>query len=187
MTLRLVLVAHGLTDGMRHHTFGCHGDVTPPDADTVARVNESVAGYLRGDPRSVCSPSPAARDSARYLGWDDTKDEPAIEEIDFGAWSGSTLTDLQSEHPDVLGSWTTDPDFAPPGGESVRDHIERVGRWLTGLPSGERVAVVAHPSILRSAAAFALGDAAEHYWRIDCEPWSLLRLSSHGHTWKLRL
>lgn len=187
MTLRLVLVAHGLTDGMRRHAFGSHGDVAPPDAGTVARVNESVAGYLRGDPRRVCSPSAVAQDSARYLGWDDATDEPAVEEIDFGAWTGSTLTDLQSDRQDALVSWMTDPDFAPPGGESVRGHIERVGQWLTGLPPDERVAVVAHASILRAAAAFALGGGAEQYWRVDCEPWAILRLSSHGQAWKLRL
>lgn len=38
-----------------------------------------------------------------------------------------------------------------------------------------------------STAGFALGGSPEHYSRIGCEPWSLLRMSRQRNAWKLCL
>jgi broad specificity phosphatase PhoE len=69
-----------------------------------------------------------------------------LTEFNLGAWEGKTYHDLQHEH-DLWHHMKRDPDFAPHGGESPRQVVDRFSRSLRRIArshAGERVIVVAH-------------------------------------------
>jgi len=72
--------------------------------------------------------------------------DEALSEYHLGSWEGKTYDDLRHEHR----FWhhiSRDPDFAPHGGESLRQVTDRVSRALLRIARshpGERVIVVAH-------------------------------------------
>jgi probable phosphoglycerate mutase len=110
---------------------------------------------------------------------------PGLRERHFGAFQGRTWAELEQTHPDVVRAWKArDPDFAPPGGESLRDLRQRVEATFAELAArhpGGQIAVVAHGGVLdilyRAAArvelqaprAWAMGNAAIHrvLWTAD--------------------
>ena len=82
--------------------------------------------------------------------------EPALIEMDWGAWEGRRGADLLSE-PDSgfmhVENWGWD--FQPPGGESPRRVWDRLRPWIEGL-SGTIVAVT-HVGVMRVILARAAG------------------------------
>lgn len=81
-------------------------------------------------------------------------------EIDFGRYEGQPMAGLS----ELMTNWATDPEFAPPGGESLTALHRRVGEALTdieGPASSSNVVVVSHATPVKSATAHLLGgDAA---------------------------
>jgi broad specificity phosphatase PhoE len=82
-------------------------------------------------------------------------------------------------------AWLSDPAAAPPGGEAVRDVIDRVGGWLAGL-TASRVVAVTHPAVIRAAVVCAAGAPAASFWRIDVEPLARVGLTGRNGHWRLR-
>jgi broad specificity phosphatase PhoE len=82
-------------------------------------------------------------------------DERLIE-LDYGEWDGMALADIR---PQRGVSSFADPNFAPPGGESLAAVQARVAEFCTDrLSSGDsRVIAVSHVSPIKAAVAWALG------------------------------
>jgi broad specificity phosphatase PhoE len=111
----------------------------------------------------------------------------SLADLDLGAWSGRTLTELETDHPEGVAEWLTDPAATPHGGESLPALIDRVGAWLKGLTTGPtHVAAVTHPAVIRAAVLHALGAPLTCFWRLDVPPLSQTRLTHHGGRWQLR-
>jgi len=82
-----------------------------------------------------------------------------LREMSFGVWEGHTVAELRvtvgeafiaAEHEGL--------DFQPPGGESPRATMRRIGRWAAGVAqSGQPVAAVSHKAVLRALLALATG------------------------------
>lgn len=105
---------------------------------------------------------------------------------DTGEWAGRTLDEVAAEDPAAVRSWLTDPDYAPPGGESVTALIARVGAALAALPTGTHRAVV-DQAVVRAAVVSALELPAAVFWRLDVRPDTVTSLTGRLGRWNLQL
>jgi broad specificity phosphatase PhoE len=103
----------------------------------------------------------------------------ALDEVDFGAWSGLDFVALAQEP-----QWRRWNEFRslarPPGGESMLEaqarivgHIERVS---AAFPE-EAVALVSHAEMIRAALLYCLGLSLDAWSRFEISPASITRLS----------
>lgn len=106
----------------------------------------------------VSSPLARARQTAQAIaavaGCEVEIDERLIE-LDYGEWDGLPL----SEIPTTRGrSWFADPNFAPPGGESLAAVTARVAAFCAERLAGDgHTIAVSHVSPIKAAVAWALG------------------------------
>ncbi len=97
-------------------------------------------------------------------------------EAGFGAWEGLTYAELERSHREQLRSWQGSMDVAPPGGESLRDVIDRVRRAqqrVLASHSGKTVVVVTHATPVRVVLQQALDAGPAAMWRLRITPGAL--------------
>jgi probable phosphoglycerate mutase len=131
------------------------------------------------------SPMQRARETAAFVGeacgLPVTLDD-AIDEIDFGAWSGRAFSELDGQ-PDWR-RWNEDRGRKrPPGGESMAEVQARVARWLEGVMGrhpGQAVAAVSHADVIKAAVAHALGLPIHFHDRFEISPGSATTLVATG-------
>jgi broad specificity phosphatase PhoE len=76
-------------------------------------------------------------------------------ELDYGEWDGKPLAEMRTTRG---ASWFADPNFAPPGGESLVAVTARVEAFCRDrMPADGRVLAVSHVSPIKAAVAWALG------------------------------
>jgi broad specificity phosphatase PhoE len=86
-------------------------------------------------------------------------------ELDYGDWDGRPLSEIP---PEVWTAWRADPNFAPPGGESLVAVTARVESFCTErLASGGRIVAVSHVSPIKAAVAWSLGVDERATWRMQ--------------------
>ncbi len=98
-----------------------------------------------------------------------------LHEIDFGAWTGRTFTELES-----TAEWPVwvyrRSEAEPPGGETIlavqRRIIETIER-LRRAHEGETVALVSHGDVIKAALASYLGVSLDALERFDIAPASV--------------
>ncbi len=86
--------------------------------------------------------------------------DPRLREIDFGAWTGLTETEVRRLYPRQWAARAEDPwNFAPPGGESHADVAGRAAEWLgeVNVDGGGDVVAVAHGVFGRILRGVVLG------------------------------
>lgn len=98
-----------------------------------------------------------------------------------GEWEGKTYWQLRDEDSQAWEKWSNDPiDFAPPGGESVRNFISRVDRALIDIISnyetGNRIVITTHAGIIRGIIMNCLNIPAENFYRIDIPTGSITKI-----------
>ncbi|MBI4307524.1 MAG: histidine phosphatase family protein [Chloroflexi bacterium] len=95
---------------------------------------------------------------------------PELREMSYGEWEAQSWRDVQARHPEQMARiYQRDPKFAPGGGESIMDLMERTRRFLAGqdfTPSDENILVVAHGGSLRGLIFNLVGLPVSHFWRI---------------------
>lgn len=81
--------------------------------------------------------------------------DPRLAEADWGDWQGRLVEDIEREEPDAWRSFlASDPDFRFPGGESLREHMDRTWAALDEIGEGPLPAlVVCHGGTIRAALA----------------------------------
>ncbi|MGE0220924.1 histidine phosphatase family protein [Mycolicibacterium sp.] len=175
--VRLTLVATAMTDAMAAGRFPTDEPLSAVGRRQAATAGENPSG------RGLCAPELRARQTAELLGLR-ADVEPALADLDSGAWRGSDLTELA---PEQVARWLSDPAAAPHGGESVVDLVDRVGRWLDSVTDQRtRVVAVTHPAVIRAAVLLALDAPPKSFWRIDIAPVSRTTLHHRGQAWTLR-
>ena len=107
--------------------------------------------------RLIASPLLRARQTAAAIaeacGVDVEIDERLIE-LDYGDWDGRPLAEMR---PTRDAASFADPNFSPPGGESLVDVSARVASFCAErLFADERVLAVSHVSPIKAAVAWAL-------------------------------
>src|SRR5260370_23486436 len=85
--------------------------------------------------------------------------DPALREMSFGTWEGHTIAELRLTVGErFLDAERRGLDFQPPGGESPRALIVRLGRWTTRIAeAGAPIVAVSHKAAIRALLALATG------------------------------
>lgn len=137
-----------------------------PPLDDFGRAQAEAVGRALQDrwsvDRVVASPRRRVLETVALAGLDSatvTVDD-RWREIDFGRYEGRSMAGLS----ELMTNWAADPEFAPPGGESLTALHRRVGEALAdveGPAASSNVVVVSHATPVKSATAHLLGgDAA---------------------------
>ena len=105
---------------------------------------------------------------------------PDLRELDFGEWEGLTHDEAQRVDPERVRAWEQAPlEYAPPGGENLKQLASRSQRFIESLLQAHRdetLLLVSHGGPLRVLLATSLGLAATEYWRLRIDPGSLSEL-----------
>ena len=95
--------------------------------------------------------------------------EPALDEVDFGEWSGKSFTELQDDP--RWRRWNSLRDqAATPAGETMDDVEDRLRTCLlrlSALHQGPAVVLVTHAEIVRAAIFLCLGLSAANWSRFE--------------------
>ena len=167
----LTLIRHGETPANIDKVW--HGSTDSPLTERGRAQAECVARYAAKNLQTpataiYASPLQRARKTAAAVGRAlelPIREEPDLREYDLGSWEGRPYSELYR----VERLWekmSEDPDFAPHGGESPRQVVERfVGalREIAERHAGERAIVVTHGGAL-SMALGALLDGDYSTW-----------------------
>lgn len=132
--------------------------------------------------RVISSPLLRTRETAAAFGLPVEVDDRWVE-LDYGDFDGTPIDEVPS---DLWARWRSDPDFAPPRGESLRQVGLRVRSALDDLAapdgpvsSGAGVTVVVtHVSPIKAAVTWALGVGDDVTWRLWVAPASISRMEA---------
>jgi probable phosphoglycerate mutase len=98
-----------------------------------------------------------------------------LDEIDFGAWSGKTFTELDEDP--AWRRWNSERAIAvTPAGESMQRVQERIHGCMQELSrkfSGGGVVLVSHADVIKCAICKVLGLPADRCFRFDIDPASI--------------
>jgi probable phosphoglycerate mutase len=117
----------------------------PPPADGWRRLSSPLQ-RARRTAELLQPPAPVTVDSA-------------LREMGFGAWEGRSIAELRATvGPTFIEAENKGLDFQPPGGESPRATVARIGRWAAGIAAaGKPVVAVSHKATIRALLALATG------------------------------
>lgn len=99
----------------------------------------------------------------------------ALDEIDFGEWTGARFSDLEGD--EQWDRWNEARGSARcPGGETMAEAVDRASAALDTIGSnhdGETVVAVTHSDIIRGVLARFLGMPLDNLLRFDVDPASI--------------
>jgi probable phosphoglycerate mutase len=119
------------------------------------RLPSPADGWLR-----MCSPLQRARRTAELLQpAGPVTIDSALREMSFGTWEGRTIAELRATVGEAfIAAENNGLDFQPPGGESPRATMARLGRWTAAVAgAGRPVVAVSHKAAIRALLALATG------------------------------
>lgn len=184
MADRLVtLVRHGRTRANAGGLLQGHVD---NELDEVGHDQAAVLGpalaHVAPVGRIIASPLLRAQQTAaaiaQHVGVDIETDRRWIE-LDYGDYDGKPMSAVP---PEVWAQWRRDPDFRPPGGESMAELASRVHDALVDLVRGGdevHTVVVSHVSPIKAAVAWALGVDIGVSWRTSLDRASMSTIRLH--------
>lgn len=182
MTTRVTLISPARNAASDEARF----DDGQPLNETGLRGVRAAAGSLPAAERTFAAPSLRCEQTADGLGLR-AMTAPEAAGCAMGRWRGRTLEEVAADDPEGVGSWLTDPERAPHGGESVADLCARTDAWLARLAAEPgRVVAVVEPDVVRAAVVCALGAPAQGFWRVDVEPLTVTALSGRAGRWNVR-
>lgn len=144
---------------------------------------QALAARLKalGAIRVLTSPMERARETAQPIAeacGAELEFEPALNEIDFGEWTGAAFEALADDP--RWRAWNTDrARTCPPGGESMSAAQARMAAWLAACATeGDQSPLVAvsHADVIRAAVAYVLGLSLHFYDRFEIAPASTTTL-----------
>jgi broad specificity phosphatase PhoE len=152
----LLLARHGQTADNANGLILGRRD--PP----LSELGEQQAGRLavqakaRGVVAIWCSPLLRARQTASVIGAAVGVTPEVIDDLiesARGEWEGKPVTVLAQDEPELFAAFEAgDPEFAFPGGESIRSQVARTRRALAQVAAGPQPSlVVAHAGTIRAA------------------------------------
>lgn len=158
MTLsRLILLRHGQTDfNVAGRMQGHLESVLTSTGRAQAAAAAPVVAALAPD-RLISSDLSRAADTAEVVGAVcglPVKLDARLRETHLGQWQGMSVDEIEAEYPGAIAAWRSDATWAPPGGESRVDVVERsrpVVDEVDGEPSdgaSEALLIVAHGGLI---------------------------------------
>lgn len=184
MSVLVGLVRHGAHDDLGTWLSGRTRDIALNAAgrDETAALARRLVG--RGVTAITTSPRRRTVETAAILGQSLGRipaAADALDEIDFGAWSGARFSDLDGDP--AWQYWNAARATAPtPGGETMAAAVARAMAHLDGLApqGGGPVLCVSHCDIIRGVIAHALGLSLDNILRFEIAPASVSWVMAHG-------
>ena len=154
----IACLRHGATDWNAEGRMQGRRDIPLSASGRADVARWSLPEDLAHDADWFASPLSRAVETAQLVSGVAPRIEPALIEMDWGAWEGSRLDELHARFgDDFTANAARGLDFRPPGGESPRDVVSRVARWLDGIAARERPLVaVTHNGVLRALLVLAM-------------------------------
>jgi broad specificity phosphatase PhoE len=105
--------------------------------------------------------------------------DPRFAESDRGRWEGRLIRDIEHEEPEAWRAWLRAGDgFRFPGGESLREHLDRVAAALDDVTAGALPAlIVCHGGTIRCAFAARRDCGLDAFHELDVPNAVPLRLT----------
>ena len=167
----VIMVRHCATTWNEAGRYQGRADPSLSDAGRLAAA--ALAERLAGIPLSlvVASPLRRAAETAQAIAQRHglrVQFNPALVEIDYGAWEGLTQPEVRQRWPDLLRHWKRAPGTVRfPRGESLAQARTRlrsvVFQLSASLDPGATVAVITHQTMIRLALLEATGEPVEAF------------------------
>ena len=151
--MKVSCIRHGVTELNARGVFSGWGEegITPAQRLALGSVRFDAAEF----DAVFSSPAARCRETASALGIEGYRVDPRLAERHFGIFDGRTVAACRGLYPDEFESFRRlDADFVIPGGESRKQHLERISAWLQD--------VAAHASVL----AFTHGGTIDFLYRL---------------------
>ncbi|PZU17877.1 MAG: hypothetical protein DI589_25330 [Shinella sp.] len=170
---------------IEHSRTGGFGSDQPLTATADHNLRQAVQ-QMRLPDRVLCAPEKSATETASILGKAFTV-EPSVADIDYGAWTGRTLSDVAEADPSGLQSWIEDAVSSPHGGESIASFHARIRQWMEGnADQAGHLLVITHQPVIRSVILNVLDAPIAAFWRVDIEYGTITEITRDGRRWSLR-
>lgn len=152
---RIIAIRHGETTWNVDARIQGHLDI--PLNETGHSQAERMALALKDDPITAIYASDLTRawETAHYLGRAlglEVSREEGLRERGFGDFQGKTYAEIEAALPEQSQRWRQrDPEFAPPGGESLlalRSRVVGTAERLAAQHPGELIALVGHGGVM---------------------------------------
>ncbi len=185
---RFIVVRHGETTWGAQARFAGREDV--PLTPRGRRQAAAVAGRIRFfEPTAVLtSPLRRCRNTAQAiaaeLGAPVVVDDRLIDGL-LGEWTGFRAAEIEERWPAEFADWRSDPDAAPPGGESYTAIRQRIRPLMTDVLAdyrGHTVVLVTHaaPSKMILTTALNVDPAVAYRVRVDTASLSGFTVEADG-------
>ena len=183
MTATILLVRHAAHDHLGRILSGRMPGVPLSGAGRAQAA--ALGARLSAEPLRAIQSSPVqrARETADAIaaaaGGCNVTQADALDEIDFGGWTGATFAALEEDA--AWRHWNAARSQAcPPGGETMAQAGARLMRHAAALAArhdGAMIALVSHCDVIRAAVAGWLGLSLDHALRFDIDPASVSRIA----------
>ncbi|MBY0552150.1 MAG: histidine phosphatase family protein [Candidatus Obscuribacterales bacterium] len=179
----IIFVRHG--DTLQTESGKLYNDHSVPLTEKGQQQAHGVAKWIPSQKPSMllCSRADRVRSTAEVLSAElqlQYQVVPELNELCPGEWEGRSYLELKKEEPEQYHKWCQDPiRHCPPGGESIVQLYDRVKKEIDELIErnhGERIILVTHAGVIRSALVAALGMPIDNFWRISVPTGSISRV-----------
>ena len=180
--MKILLARHGETPWNAEGRYQGQEDI--PLSDVGIGQATALGERLRDLPiqRAIASPLSRARRTAELaLGAERAGQlmfDGGLKEIAHGEWEGLLASEIGEKDPARLRAWREEPDTVlMPGGESLRQVLDRSGRGLArateGLGDDDTLLLVAHDAVNRVLLCRILGLPIGRLWSFRQAPTTL--------------
>lgn len=183
--IRWYLVRHGRTELNRDNRVQGHSQITL-DEEGLAQARK-LRDRLVGETfvAAFSSDLTRAQQTAQtILGNRNTTLTASsdLREFDYGLWNNLTLAEVKDKYSNELSRMMDAQNFAPPGGESLIQVLERTGRFVTQVKAQVHegnLLVVCHGGSLRGMIVHLLGLPIDKFWSLQVDLASLSIVDIH--------
>ncbi len=200
MTLRLLLVRHGLSSFNREHRIQGRNDsstLTVEGKQQASQLGKALAD-LKMD-AVYSSPLQRAADTAKYLLKEHANSykpifDDELMEIDLGLWSGLTINEVKEKFPEEYNTWKQKPNDLTLKREDgnpyrpIEELLTQASTFLKKLltrhsPSKDgTILIVGHNAILRCLILSLIGNKGEAFRRLQLDNTSLSVFNVKPHS-----
>lgn len=178
----LLLVRHARHSVVNSVLCGRSAGVRLSDAGR-AEAMRLAHRLVRLAPAAVfTSPQPRAVETAEIIATTcnlAAQVEDALDEIDFGEWTGHPFADLDADP--HWQAWNAHrAAMRPPGGEAMHEAQSRLARWIATLPTSHpdaTVVAVSHADVIKGGVLAMLDLSLDAHHRIEVAPASVSTLT----------
>jgi phosphoserine phosphatase len=182
----IYVVRHGETEYNKEELFRGRKDI--PLNEEGKKQAERLGAYFKGKDIGRIFASPLARAQQTALGIEKTTKAPIetldeFTDMDFGAWEGVALKDVQRLYPEQFDLWRQTPQkLKVKDGESLAVVRRRIYKGMQSvfLGEGRDCVVVTHRVLCKLIVLYAMHVPNSHFWGIKFDPASISIIERKG-------